>query len=296
MNTSWIGAAWFLAWGILLPASAFPAASGPSTMRDSSGKNGENEKPFKPNWENEFQLGYSSQQAGQVTSSLAYTGTQHVNEAGDFYSIEGELSRQKVEGAGANTGTLTAEGGLGWGSFTPSFSIGYQYGESALRQINGNLTLGFQIEDPLSVNFTLGANAGSHQGPVSQFYPSLQGEVQIDTAGLNTSLGPLFTPWDWWTVSAIIEFEYDTTYQLQSLKDKTIKVPVNQADQVASLTLGLDFTLFKGFTLDLSPQAGKEYLPAGSVYSPQAGGLVFNSSPISQNFVGGTVSAAYSFE
>jgi hypothetical protein len=175
-------------------------------------------------------------------------------------------------------------------------------GENALRQYEGNLTLGFQIWDPLAVNYTLGGNAGSHQGDLSQFYPILQnypqfnGVVQIDTAGWNTSLGPSFTPWDGCSLSLSLEYEYDVTYQLQIINNPSKKTPVNLADQIVTLTLGLDFTLFKGFTLDLSPQWGREYQPAGAVYSPLAGGLVVNSSPTTQNFVGGAVSVGYSFE
>lgn len=142
----------------------------------------------------------------------------------------------------------------------------------------------------------MGGNAGSHEGDISAFYPSLQGNVRIDTASTNSSLGLIFTPLDWWTLSVTPGFEYDNTYQLQSINHPALKVPVNQADQIGTLTLSLDFTLFKGFVLDLSPQLGKEYLPAGSVYSPLKGGLVQNSSPTTNNFVGGTVSISYSFE
>ena len=256
----------------------------------------ENENPFKPYWENEFELSSANQQAGQSTNSLSYTGTQHFNEAGNFLSAEVELSRQKVEGVVSSTGTLMVEGGLGLGSFSPSLSLGYEGGESALRQFNGNLTLGFQLWDPLALNYTLGGNAGSHQGDISAFYPSLTGQVRIDTAGWNTSLGPDFTPWDWWSISLTLGYEYDVTYQLQGIDHPDKKVPVNQADQIASLTLGLDFTLFKGFVLDLSPEVGREYQPSGAVYIPLAGGLVVNTSPTTQNFVGGTTSISYSFE
>lgn len=271
--------------GILAPAWA---ASTPS--------DDESDQPFKPYWENEIELGSANQQAGQSTNTLSYTGTQYFDEAGDFLSAEAELSRQKVEGVVSNTGTLTVEGGLGIGFFSPSLSLGYEGGENAWRQFDGNLALGFQLWDPLDLNYTLGASVGNHQGDISAFYPSLAGNAQIDTASWNTSLGPTFTPWDWWSISLTAQYEYDVTYQLQGIKHPGIKVPVNQADQIVSLALGLDFTLFKGFILDLSPQAGREYQPAGAVYSPLAGGLVVNSSPTTQNFVGGSVSVSYSFE
>ena len=71
---------------------------------------------------------------------------------------------------------------------------------------------------------------------------------------------------------------------------------MDQAVRIATLTLGMDFTLFKGFVLDLSPQVGKEYSPAGSFYSRLAGGFVTSNSPTTKNFVGGTVAVSYSFE
>jgi hypothetical protein len=270
---------------------AKPALS-PST---SAGED-ESEKPFKPYWENEFELSSSNQQAGQSTNSLSYTGTQHFDEGGNFFSLEAETLHQKVEGVGSSIGGLTFEGGLGLGFFAPSLAVGFQGGDNAWRQLNGTLTLGFQLWDPLSLDLVGGGNLGSHQGSVSQFYPSLTGNVRIDTAGVSATFGPTFTPWDWWAISATIGYENDVTYELQAIKDLALKVPVNQADQIGTLNLALDFTLFKGFILDLAPQVGREYLPAGSVYSPKAGGLVYNSSPSAQNFVGGTVSISYSFE
>jgi len=263
-----------------------------STAEDST----EEDQPFKPYWDNEIQFSSANQQAGQSTNSLSYTGTQHFNEAGDFLSGEVETSRQKIEGVFSSTGTLTVEGGLGIGIFSPSLSLGYEGGENALKQFNANLALDFQVVDPLTVSLGFGGNAGSHQGPVSQFYPSLPGIARIDTASADASLGLILMAWDWWTISTTAEFEYDNTYELQGIDHPNIKVPVNQADQIASLTLGLDFTLFKSFVLDLSPELGKEYLPAGSVYSPLTGGLVKNSSPSTNNFVGGTVSVSYSFQ
>lgn len=272
--------------GILLMATW--AHAGPASTSSDGEKSGY--------WENELELSSSNQQAGQSTNSLSYTGIQYFNEAGDFTSGEIQLERQKVEGTVSEIGVLTLEGGLGMGFFSPSLSIGGEWGENAWHQLDGNLTLDFQFWDPLALDLSLGGNAGSHQGPVSQFYPSVQETVQIDTAGWNAALGPAFTPWDWWSISLTLGYQYDITYQLQGIQHPGIKVPVNQADQIATLTLGLDFTLFKGFLLDIAPQSGREYQPAGSVYSPLAGGLVKNAAPTTQNFVGGTVSVSYSFE
>ncbi len=280
---------------------ATPAVTNPASSPSDSSDGEQDEKPFKPYWENEFQLGYSRQQAGQNTDTLTYTGTRYLDEAGDFFSGEAEVSRQKVEGVVSSTGTLTAAAGMGLGFFTPSLALGFQGGESALRQINGDLAMGFQLGDPLSLDLTLGGNVGSHQGDVTSLLPQLSVlgrpvTARIDTAGWSVSLGPAFTPWDGFSIEATAGYEYDVTYQVQSITDPAKKKLINQADQIGTLTLDLSFTLFKGFTLDLIPQVGKEYSPAGTFYSSLSGGLVSFSSPTVQDFVGGTVAAGYSFE
>ena len=285
-------------WAQTTNHSSSPAgSSGKATTEAATDSDEESEdQPFKPHWENEIQLSNSNQQAGQVSGTLAYTGTWEFNEAGDFLSGEVSTIRQKLEGTGSSIGTFTASGGLGLGFFSPSLSLGVQTGDGAWKQANTNLSLGFQIWDPVSWNLSSGGNLGSHQGPVSQWYPAILSDARIDTASWNISTGPTFVLWDWWSISLTAEYEYDVTYELQGLADATRKVPIDQADQIATLTLGLDFTLFKGFTLELAPQGGKEYYPSGAIYSPQAGGLVFNSSPSTVNFAGETTSISYQFE
>lgn len=270
-----------------------PTALDKTTSDDS---NDEENKPFKPYWDNQLELSSNNQQAGQNTTSLTYTGTQHFDEGGDFLSLEGSLGRQKVEGVGSSTGTLTLNGGLGVGIFTPSLSVGLEGGESALKQFNGNLSLAFQFWEPFALTLSTGGNVGSHQGDVSAFYPNVSGLVQIDTASLNSSLGAAFVPWDWWTISLTLEGEFDDTYQLQLINHPMIKVPVAQTDKIASLTLGMDFTLFKDFVLGVSPEIGQEYFPAGAVYSPLAGGMVQNSTAKTQNFTSGTISLSLNFK
>ncbi len=279
-------------WG-QTPASNFPAASSSSEKGEES-----DEKPFKPHWENELGLSSSKQQAGQNVTAVSYTGTHHYDADGTFLSGEVEVSQQKVEGVLSKTGTLNATGGLGLGFFSPSLAIGVQGGESALHLITGDLSLGFQIWDPFSVSLSLGGNAGNHQGDLSQIFPNsnLPGTVQVDTSSWNSALGVIFAPWDWWTISLTFQNEYDLTYQLQSLVNKSAKLAINQTDHIASLTLGLDFTLFKGFVLGISPQVGQEYLPAGFVVSPLSGGIVYTSTATTQNFAAGTISVTYSFE
>lgn len=296
-------------WGIpfrTLAASPQATPAVTSSVTDST----DEDQPFKPYWDNEIQFSSANQQAGQSTNSLSYTGTQHFNEAGDFLSGEVETSRQKIEGTFSTTGTLTVEGGLGIGFFSPALSLGFQGGESALKQINANLVMDFQVIDPLTISLAIGGNAGNHQGDVTSYLrgifaanPVILAEInnqapitgQIDTAGIDTSLGAILSLQDGWSVSLNLGYAYDQTYQIQSIKNASLKASVNDADQTATLTLGTDFTLFKGFVLDLEPQVGKEYQPAGTVFSHQTGGLVQNSSPTTNNFVGGAISVSYSF-
>jgi len=271
--------------------------SAPSASPSNQKNEDSDEKPFKPHWENEFGLSASNQQAGQSTSSLSYTGSYHFNESGSFLSGELALSQQKVEGVVSKTGNLTVTGGLGLGSFSPSLAVGFQGGESALKVFSGDLSLGIQLWDPFAISLSIGGNTGSHEGDISAFYPALTGQVQIDTSSWNSSLGANFTPWDWWTLSLTVQNEYDLTYQLQAtIRKVTFKIPVNQTDHITSLTLGLDFTLFKGFVLGFAPQVGQEYFPAGLVYSPNAGGLVNSATASTQNFGAGTLSITYTFE
>lgn len=99
------------------------------TPKDSGDE--DNGQPFKPHWENEIQLSNSNQQAGQVSGTLAYTGTWEFNEAGDFLAGEVSTIRQKLEGAGSSIGTLTASGGLGLGFFSPRFPLAFRVGTAA---------------------------------------------------------------------------------------------------------------------------------------------------------------------
>jgi hypothetical protein len=52
----------------------------------------------------------------------------------------------------------------------------------------------------------------------------------------------------------------------------------------------------KGWVISLSPQGGREYYPAGSVYSPLAGGMVTTAEPATYDFAAWTFSASFSFE
>lgn len=251
--------------------------------------------PTGPHWENEITLGSMNQQGGQALQIFGYTGSYFFSDNGDFLSAELSGTRQKIEGVFSKTGGLSLSGGLGLGAFSPSLSLGFELGESALRQFNLGLALVLQLNDSLGLSLTLGGNVGSHQGDLSDFYPSLPGTVQIDTAGGNSSLGASVLFLDWFSAYLGVQYTNDRTYRIEAVDHPDRYVPVEQVDQTASLTLGLDFVLLKGLTLDLSPQVGQEYQPAGAVYSPQAGGLVVNSVATTQNFVGGTTSLSLRF-
>jgi hypothetical protein len=282
-----------------------PSSAGLSTLApgsaDEEADDSEDEKPFKPHWGHELEFSHSNQQAGQNTNTLSYTGTFNLTENGDFLSAGLDVSTQKVEGAVSKTGTLTTSGGLGLGFFSPSLTLGFQAGESALKVFSGDLTMNFQILDPFAANLAVGGSVGSHQVPVSQIFSSLlpaaisDNEVNIQTASLTSSVGLMFEAWDWWTISTTVEAEYDITYSVQFLPS-TKKIVSNLTDHILALTLGLDFTIAKGWVLGISPQAGQEYSPAGFIYDRLTGGLVFLSTPTTQNFAAGTVSISYSFE
>jgi hypothetical protein len=308
----------FVAFLLAKPGSSAPLSNPmPSTTPSTAlsdqaaSPDSQGDASFKPHWENELTGGSTNQQGGQAALNFGYIGTYELSEGGDFISGEISGTRQKVEGVFSKTGTLTLSGGLGLSAFTPSLSLGYGTGDSALRQFNGSLGVGFQVSDPFSLNLSLGGSAGNHQGDSTAFLQSIFANnplilakinaaapvtAQIDTAEADGSLGMNYVLSDWWTLSLTFQYAYDETYQIQGIKDPSVKAPVNQADQTVTTTLGLDFILFKGFDLDLEPQVGQEYQPAGTVYSHQTGGLVQNGTATTQNFAGGTVTVNYKFE
>jgi len=166
-----------------------------------------------------------------------------------------------------------------------------------LKVASGTLSLPFQFWDPFSIILSLGGSAGNHQGDLSQISSAFTSDKlwEIDTASWNSCLELTYQAWDWLSISLTTENEYDITYQIRSI-NHSLKYPLNQSDQIASLTLGLNFNLTKEWVLGVSGEGGQEYSPAGSVYSPLTGGIVHFSTPTTQNFAAGTVSITYSFE
>src|SRR3970040_339998 len=111
---------------------------------------------FKPYWGWTAQFSATRQQAGQNIFGLSFGGPCHLDEAGDYLGFSVQPSRMKVEGVNSTTGSGSLNGGLGLGFFSPSVSLSFQGGESALRVASGNLSLGFQVADPFSVNLSAG--------------------------------------------------------------------------------------------------------------------------------------------
>jgi hypothetical protein len=255
------------------------------------------DEPFKPNWEWQVQLSNDKQQAGQNTTTFTFTGTRDVNERGDYYSFFLNSARQKVEGVQSVTGTLGLQGGLVWGPFSPSLSIGFQYGDSHLRGLTGNFSGDLKLSDPFTLNLTLGGSASNHQGNLSEIAPQFSSDNswEIDLKSWDSGLGLTWTASDAFSLSGTFENEYEITYQIRSI-DHSLEYPLNQSDRILTFTLGMDFALSKSWTLEVAPQLGKEYTPAGYTYSPLTGGIVYFSSPKTQNFTGGTVSIGFSFE
>lgn len=281
----------FLA-GLILALLLGPSSKARAASADSSPGANAGDEPFKPYYENGLELGSTNQQGGQSTGFFSYTGTFHLDEAGNFVEFGAQTSRQKIEGAASSTGSLILEGGLGLNVFNPSLAVNLGGGDQDWRQTSGDLTLGFQWTQDFSTDLSFGGSAGYHLGPASELVASLPGQALIDVTDANSALAFTLVAWDWWSISTTFELQNDGT----NVTYQNHKYVLNQSDQVSTLTLGLDFTLFKGFVLDVSPQIGRIYYPAGISYSVETGGLVFNSAANVQNFVGATSSISYSFE
>jgi len=277
-----------------MKTSPTPAATLAPAGEQASDDAGEDDAPFHSFWENNLQLGSTNQQQGQSTGFFGYTGTLHLTEGGHFLSAGLQTNRQKVEGVGASTATLNLGGGLGLGFFSPSLTLGLGGGDKGWKQFSGNLNLGFQLWEPFALMLSSGGTLGSHTAPIMDIFPSSTNpdDLTINTNSVITSIGFIFIPWDWFSIYPSVSYQNDGS----SLTYKNVNISLDQSDQIATLTLTLDLTLFKGFVLELAPQGGREYFPAGYTYSPETGGIVHNASASTQNFVGGTTSISYSFE
>jgi len=285
-------------WSQTVPLSSPPqdfqvASAGDPTPQTDKGTG----EPFKPNWEWQVQLSDDKQQAGQNTTTFSFTGIRNISEKGNYYSFFLDSARQKVEGVQSVNGTVGLQGGLVLGGFSPSLSIGAQYGDSDLRGLTTNLAADFKLSDPFTLNLLLGGSLSNHRGNLSEIAPQFSSDNlwEIDLKTWDSGLGLTWTASDLLSLSGTFENQYEITYQIRSI-DHSLVYPLNQSDRILSFTLGMDFALSKSWTLEVAPQLGKEYTPAGSTYSPLTGGIVYFSSPTTQNFIGGTASIGFSFE
>lgn len=263
----------------------------------------EDGKPFAPHWTGQLGLNYSTQPTqqgqGQETKELSLTGTYNITESGHYLSVGITSGQQLLEGANTNYGEITGEGGLGLGIFQPSLSFAVQEGASALNSYSSTLNLNFEVLDCLTVGLTGGLGLENHQGPASQIYPNDTSNpntiLEVDTGNWTGGVVVSFVPWDFLTLSLTGEQETDYTFKTQGITHNNVK-PINQSDQIPSLTLEGELTFLKDFQLLLSVQAGQEYYAAGTVYSPVTGKTQTFSQPTQENFTGYTLGLLYNFQ
>lgn len=257
--------------------------------------------PFVPHWTGQAGFTYTEQISqgvvGQVQKELSLMGTYNMSKEGDYFSTEVIGGQQNVEGTPSNYGQLNLEGGLGWGIFLPSLELELQRGASALESDSAQLTLNFKVFDPLEIGPLVTAGLEDHQGAVSTITGKSDEIKQIDTGDIAPGIVVTFIPSDNLTLSLTAQQEYDDTYNVRSIVT-LVTVPnfTPQRDRIPSLTLGENILFSKDLELDLTEQAGEEYLPAGTVYSPVLGKTVTNSTPTTQDFFGFSAGFMYDFE
>jgi hypothetical protein len=267
---------------------------------DNGSQAGDEEEPFKPHWSGQVGLTYStlptSQGQGQIQKELNFTGTYNLTEGGDYFSLGITGGQQKVEGVDTNYGELILEGGLVMGIFLPTLSYQGQQGASALNSNTVDLNLNFKIFDPLEIGPLMDVGLQSHQGALSQLGLTSDAIDEIDSGNLTLGAMVTFIPWeDFLTLTLTGQQEFDDTYKYENVTH-TVSHPVNQRDRIPSLTLGEDATFWKDFELELAEQAGREYYPAGTVYSPILGRTVTNAKAATQSFEGFSVALMYNFQ
>jgi len=266
----------------------------PAVPSSSASSDDEGDKPFVPHWSGQLELSRSAQPSpqggGQTTTDLGVTGTYNMDKEGNFIQVGAVGGSQKVEGSQSAYGSLSLEGGLGLGIFSPSLVLEGQYGQAQLKTTSAALNLDFLVSDPLTLGFSLGGGFQGHQGPVSQ----LTGTVNTKTwtAGLNAD----FQAFDDLAFTACLQQQTDITYQYQYVAaSQTTTVSVNKTDRIPSLTLGVDWTFVKNFTLEGTGQFGQEFYPAGTFYSPILAETVTYTQPTTKNFAGYGLSLIWNF-
>jgi hypothetical protein len=289
---------WAAAAEILSTVSS-PDASSPKESNAKEEDNDESEKPFVPYWSGQVDASYSNQPSqlgqGQIQRQLGLTGIYNFTESGTYASLGVVAGRQIVEGTDSTYGQFNLEGGLGLAFFQPSLAFQFQRGESALNSVTSTLTLNFQLWDPFTIGATFSGGLQSQQGPVSQVLGTSDATVEIDSRSWSSALTAEFVPWDFLTLSLAATNAYDNTYLIQNTLH-TVTYPLNQIDNIPSITLGTDITFLTDFILAFSVQVGHENLPAGTIYSPILGKTVTFDTPSTQGFSGLATGLTYNFK
>jgi hypothetical protein len=279
--------------GAKAAATSMTAAS--PKADDETGDDDENE-PFTPNWTGDVGFTYTNQPSqlgqGQITEQVLLTGDYHLTEGGHYVSLAVGGGQQVLEGIPTSMGTFTFGGGLGFGFFQPSLETQIQQGAQALTSITSTLTLDFQFWTPLGLELTFAGGPESHQGAVSQLLGTSDKVDEIDSYNLTPGAELSFIPWDFLTFTLTGSDEYSTTYQYQNVTH-TVQTPLNQTEQIPSITLGSEITGFTDFTLTLSYQVGEELYPKGVIFSPILGKTVKFGAATTEGFTGYTVELSY---
>jgi hypothetical protein len=254
---------------------------------------------FHPHWTAQLGLTSAGQPSqtgqGQITNELDFTGTDHLTEGGHYWAVGAGLGSQKVEGSQTGYTKATLEGGLGLGFFLPSLEFMYQKGQTALSSPALTATLNFQVFDPLTLGMSFNGALENHNGPESIVGGSSGVTIQIDDANWSSSLVGTFQAWDFLSFTLTGTQEYSVTYQVEGLKSK-VTVPVDEAEQINSISLMADWTFLKNFELQVTAQTGVENLPAGTVYSVIQAKTVTATQASTENFNGYTLALLYNFD
>lgn len=253
---------------------------------------------FKPHWG--FELGLTSngtpgdKGGGAAANDLSFTATDEITESGNFFSISGTGGSQKVEGYSAKYGSLSLNGGLGLGVFSPSLSLSAQTGEESLFATTAGLNLGFQIFDDISLGLNFTGGLSSHETPTG--IPGVN--IEIDGKSLGAGLSFIWATSEIFSLSLNGQTTNEITYQFK-LKNQTqsLTFPLaNQNSIIPSSSIGFNWAFLKDFALNGSVQRSEEFQPAGKSYSPSLGETVDNLEPTTLFFSGYSVGLTYSFE
>lgn len=248
--------------------------------------------PFKPYWG--FMIGLNSsgtpgdQGGGQNANDISFTVTREFSEAGDFLSAGLMGGSQKVSGSFVKYGSLSLDGGLSLGIFTPSLSMTAQTGENTFALSSG-LNLGFQIFNDINfgVNFTGGLS--NRQAP----------NLELDSRNFGGGLSIIWATSDIFSLSLSGLTSAEAPYQLKVIlpnQTLTIPLPNQQLVVIPSSAIGFNWAFIKDFTLSGSFQRSEEFEPAGLSYSPSLGEFTNNANPETLYFSGYNVGLTFSFQ